>query len=216
MNKNIKVLIVDDHAIFRAGVGALLRREDDIEIIAEVADGRDAVQSTILTLPDIILMDLSMPNTNGIETIETIKKRLPYVKILVLTVHKEEEYVRGALKAGADGYSLKDDTHEELLIAIRNIISNKTYLSPSISLSVINGYLNQNKHKITDNSLEQLTHREREVIKLVAEGKTNKQIAIYLSLSTKTIEKNRSNLMKKLDLKNSSALVVYAIENGLV
>jgi DNA-binding NarL/FixJ family response regulator len=160
-------------------------------------------------------MDLSMPNTNGTEAIRNIKRRYPHVKIITLTIHKTEEYVRGALKSGADGYLLKDDSHSELIIALKSVLKDNTYLSPSICGSVVSSFLNASDELTVESAWDTLTHREREVIKLIAEGLRNKDIAEYLSVSLKTVEKHRSNIMKKLNLHNASAMTAYAIKNGL-
>ena len=161
-------------------------------------------------------MDLTMPGTNGIEAIAEIKRRHPEVKILVLTLHRAEEYVHQSLKAGADGYILKDATHDELRVAIRSVLKGKTYLSPDISNKVISGYLGNGKGTGVSSPWDSVTHRERQVLKLVAEGRPNKSIAEYLCLSVKTVEKHRSNLMKKLDLHNASMLTSFAISKGLL
>jgi DNA-binding NarL/FixJ family response regulator len=168
-------------------------------------------------------MDLSMPGMNGIEAISEIKRRNARIKVLVLTLHREDEYVQDSLRAGADGYLLKDATHDELKVAIRSILNGKSYLSPDISDKVIHGYLGRDggngggRNGMTNRSAwDSVTRRERQVLKLVAEGASNKEIAEYLSLSVKTIEKHRSNLMKKLDLHNASTLTSFAIEKGLV
>lgn len=213
--KHYSILIADDHGILRAGLRSLLSEETDLEVICEVDNGKDALLRTVELKPDLVLTDLSMPGTNGTEAIRNIKQRLPETKILVITVHKAEEYVHTALKAGADGYILKDDTHAELINAIRNIFAGRTYLSPAITGNVIKGYIGNDKQDDLKPSWDILTHREREVIKLVAEGYRNKDIADYLSISLKTVEKHRSNLMKKLDLHTTSSLTTYAIENGL-
>lgn len=213
--KHYSILIADDHGILRAGLRSLLSEETDLEVICEVDNGKDALLRTVELKPDLVLTDLSMPGTNGTEAIRNIKQRLPETKILVITVHKVEEYVHTALKAGADGYILKDDTHAELINAIRNIFAGRTYLSPAITGNVIKGYIGNDKQDDLKPSWDILTHREREVIKLVAEGYRNKDIADYLSISLKTVEKHRSNLMKKLDLHTTSSLTSYAIENGL-
>ncbi|RLB01812.1 MAG: DNA-binding response regulator, partial [Deltaproteobacteria bacterium] len=165
--------------------------------------------------PDLILIDLSMPRMNGIETIKEIKK-MSNTKILVLTVHRAEEYVLAALEAGADGYILKDATREELLLAINSVLAGRPYLSPSISGKVIEGYLKGKKIEKPYSRLDLLTLRERQVLKLIAEGHKNKEIAECLCISVKTVEKHRSNLMKKLDLHSATALTSYAIEKGLV
>jgi len=161
-------------------------------------------------------MDLTMPGMNGLEAIKDIKRRYPEIRIMVLTMHKTDEYIHESLRAGADGYILKDATHDALCSAIRSVLEGKTYLSPDISEKVINGYRGRGKPSATTSVFELLTQREREILKLVAEGNRNKHIAEFLCLSVKTVEKHRSNLMRKLDLHNGSSLTAYAIEKGLV
>ena len=215
MTSPIRILIADDHTILRAGIRSLLDMVPNFKVIGEVDNGKDAIQQAGELKPDLILSDLSMPKTNGTEAIQRIKRRYPDIKILVLTVHKTEEYVHAALKAGANGYVLKDDTSDELINAIQNIAIGKTYLSPGICSEVVTGYLaDPGKEKIST-SIDQLTTREREVMKLIAEGYRNKDVAEYLSISLKTVEKHRSNLMKKLDLHSASGLTSYAMKNGL-
>jgi len=211
-----RILIVEDHTLLRAGLKALLSQDPDIEIVGEAENGRDAVRLVGTLAPDLVLTDLSMAGMNGIESIVDIKRRYPDVRVLVLTIHKTDEYIFAALRAGANGYILKDASHDELRIAIRSVLNGKTYLSPDISAKVINGYLDTDKSSGPHSTWDTLTHREREVLKLVAEGNTNKFIADYFCLSVKTIEKHRSNLMKKLDLHNASMMTAYAIERGLV
>lgn len=216
MLKKQRVLIVEDHTLLRAGLKALLTQDPDIEIVGEADNGRDAVQLIATLTPNLVLMDLSMPGMNGIEAIRDIKRRNPETRVLVLTIHKTEEYILESLRAGADGYILKDATHDELRVAIRSVLNGKTYLSPDVSGKVINGYLGAGNSPATSSAWDSLTHREREVLKLVAEGHPNKFIADYYCLSVKTVEKHRSNLMKKLDLHNAAMLTAYAIEKGLV
>lgn len=211
-----RILIVEDHTLLRAGLKALLAQDTDIEIVGEAENGRDAVRLTGTLNPDLVLTDLSMAGMNGIESIVDIKRRYPNVRVLVLTIHRTDEYIFASLRAGADGYILKDASHDELHIAIRSVLNGKTYLSPDISAKVINGYLDTDKKSSPVSTWDMLTHREREVLKLVAEGNTNKFIADYFCLSVKTVEKHRSNLMKKLDLHNASMMTAYAIEKGLV
>jgi DNA-binding NarL/FixJ family response regulator len=215
MKSPVRILIADDHTILRAGIRSLLDMVPDFQVVGEVDNGKDAIYQAGLLKPDLLLSDLSMPKTNGTEAIQRIKSRYPDIKILVLTVHKTEEYIHAALKAGADGYVLKDDTSDELINAINNIMADKTYLSPSICSEVVMGFLSvPNKERITT-SIDLLTTREREVMKLIAEGYRNKDIAEYLSISLKTVEKHRSNMMKKLDLHSASSITSYAIKNGM-
>jgi DNA-binding NarL/FixJ family response regulator len=216
MKEKRRVLIVEDHTLLRAGLSALLSQEPDIEVAGELDSGRDAVRAIAALSPHLVLMDLTMPGCNGIEAIIEIKKRFPEVKILVLTLHKTEEYIHESLRAGADGYILKDATHDELRVAIRSILNGKTYLSPDISDKVVNGYLGSGKGSNLSSVWDTVTHRERQVLKMVAEGHPNRYIAEFLCLSVKTVEKHRSNMMKKLDLHNASALTTFAIEKGLV
>lgn len=216
MNKKSRLLIADDHTLLRAGLCSLLSQDPDIEIVGEAANGRDAIQLVGTLSPHLVIMDLNMPGMNGLEAIVDIKRRFPETRVLVLTIHKTEEYIHESLRAGADGYVLKDATHDELRVAVRSILNGKSYLSPDISGKVINGYLGTGSNVNGSTSWDKLTHREREVLKLVAEGHQNKYIAEFFSLSVKTVEKHRSNLMKKLDLHNTSKLTAYAIEKGLV
>jgi len=216
MGDKQRIFIVEDHTLLRAGLRALLLQDPDLEIIGEADNGRDAVRAIGTLLPNLVLMDISMPGMNGIEAMHDIKRRNPGIRILILTVHKSDEYIHESLRAGADGYILKDATHDELQIAIRNVLKGKTYLSPDISDRVIHSYLGGGGKSDVSTGRDELTHREREVLKLVAEGHPNKYIADYLCLSIKTVEKHRSNLMKKLDLHNASMLTSYAIEKGMV
>jgi len=216
MDKTQRVLIVDDHTLLRAGLRALLAQDPSIEIVGEAADGRDAVRAVGQLAPHLVLMDLTMPGMNGIEAVTEIKRRYPEVRILVMTLHKTEDFIHASLKAGADGYILKDSTQEELRVAIRSVLHGKTYLSMDVSGKVVSGYLGGGKSSSGSSVFDTLTHREREILKLVAEGKSNKAIAEFLSLSVKTVEKHRSNLMSKLDVHNAAGLTAFAIEKGLL
>lgn len=216
MNGKHRIMIVENHALLRAGLRVLLAQDGALEVVGESDNGHDAIQAAVKLVPHLILMDLNMPGMNGIEATRAIKLLLPEAKVLVLTVHKTDEYIHESLKAGADGYILKDATQSEFRAAIHSILSGKTYLSPDISERVINGYLKPGGAPGVTSAWDTLTYRERVVLKLVAEGHPNKHIAEYLCLSVKTVEKHRSNLMRKLDLHNASTLTAYAIERGLV
>lgn len=209
-------MIAEDHTILREGLRALLSSDPDFEIVGEAEDGRAAIRRVETLLPDLVLMDLSMPRMNGLEAIKDIKKQSPDTKIVALTVHKAEEYILATLKAGADGYVLKDAHHSELVLALKNVLSGKRYLSPGISEKVIEGYLEGRKALKPASIYDTLTQREREILKLIAEGYKNKEVADYLCISLKTVEKHRANLIKKLDLHNAAALTAFAIEKGLV
>ncbi len=216
MQKIIKIVLAEDHTILREGLKALLSSDPQFDIIGEAADGRQAVRCVEKFGPDLILMDLSMPRMSGMEAIREIKKRYPDTRIIALTVHKTDEYLHTTLQAGADGYVLKDATHDELVMAIKNVMKGKSYLSPGVSEKVIEGYLEGKETAGPESPWETLSPREREVLKLIAEGYKNKEIADDLCISLKTVEKHRANLMKKLDLHNAAALTVYAMGKGLV
>lgn len=219
-----RIVIAEDHRILREGLRSLLSPNPEFEIAGEAENGMDAIRCAGKIMPDLILIDLSMPKMNGLEAISEIKQRSPRTKVLVLTVHKAEEYVFESLKAGADGYVLKDATSAELKLAIEHVLGGKPYLSPGISEKVVEGYL-RGKKLLKDEKTDQpkisprwdtLTPRERHVLKLIAEGNKNKEIADCLCISVKTVEKHRSNFMKKLDLHNAAEITAFAIENGLV
>ncbi|MDJ0828714.1 MAG: response regulator transcription factor [Desulfobacterales bacterium] len=211
-----RLVIAEDHTILREGLRALLASDSNLQIVGEAEDGREAIQCVEKLLPDLLLIDLSMPKINGIAAIKDVKKRYPQTKIAVLTVHKAEEYILAALQAGAEGYILKDATHDELLIAIRHVLDGQTYLSPGISKKIIEGYLENKTSAEIDPAWNRLTQREREILKMIAEGYKNKEVAETLCISLKTVEKHRANLMKKLDLHNTAELTVFALEKGLV
>jgi DNA-binding NarL/FixJ family response regulator len=216
MKKQYRIVIAEDHTILREGLKSLLRADPDFDIVGEAEDGRDAIRCVQTLSPDLVLMDLSMPRMGGLDALKEIKKQNPEAKIVILTVHKTEEYVLTTLQAGADGYVLKDATKTELVMAIKNVLNGKRYLSPGISEKVIEGYLEGRKDIKTSSAWDTLTQREREILKLIAEGYKNKEIADYLFISLKTVEKHRANLMRKLDLHNAAALTAYAVEKGLV
>ena len=216
MKEKQRIVIAEDHRILRDGLRALISSNPDLDILGEAEDGRDAIRCVEKLVPDLILLDLSMPRMNGMEAINEIKKQSPETKILVLTVHRTEEYILATLRAGANGYVLKDATHAELLMAIKSVLMGKRYLSPGVSEKVIEGYLEGRKTLKSSTPWDTLTQREREVLKLIAEGYKNKEIADYLYISVKTVEKHRANLMKKLDLHNTSSLTAFAMEKGLV
>lgn len=216
MDHRQRILLVEDHTLLRHGVKAMLAEDPDLEVVGESDNGRDAVHLAGSLSPKLILMDLSMPGTNGMEAIAQIKKRYPEIRILVLTVHKDEEYIRESLRAGADGYVLKHATRDELMLAVHSLLNGKTYLSPDVANSVVSGYLDGRNGGSEQTPFETMTQREREVLKLIAEGHPNKHIATYLCVSVKTVEKHRSNLMKKLGLHNAAALTAFAIEKGMV
>jgi DNA-binding NarL/FixJ family response regulator len=212
----MRIVIAEDHTILRAGLKALLSSLKDVEVVGEAGDGREAVRRVDQLQPDLVLMDLSMPKLNGMEAIKEIKNQYPEMKIIALTVHRTEEYIRATLQAGADGYVLKDASQKELLMAIDYVMKGKQYLSPGISDQIIDGYLGRHGKQQTKTPYDTLSRREREILKLIAEGNRNKEIADHLCLSVKTVEKHRSNLLKKLDLHNSAALTAFALQKGII
>jgi len=211
-----RIVIAEDHTILREGLRALLSSHPGFDIVGEAENGLDAIRCVVKLTPDLVLMDLSMPKMNGMEAIQEIKKRCPATKILALTVHRTEEHILATLQAGADGYALKDSTHADLVTAVNSVLKGKPYLSPGVSEKVIEGYLEGKRTLRTTSSWDTLTQREREILKLIAEGYKNKEIADYLCISVKTVEKHRANLMEKLNLHNAQALTALAMEKGLI
>ncbi len=209
------IVIAEDSTIMREALRALISSDPDLHVIAEAKDGKEALELVEKLKPDL-MMDLSMPRTGGMDVIREIHKRIPETKVVVLTIHNTEEYVFGALKAGAQGYVLKDATHADLMMALHSVLAGKRYLSPGVSQKVVEGYISGGKTLKPKTRLEHLSRREREIIKLIAEGYRNKQIAEYLSISVKTVETHRANLMRKLDLHSARAITAFAMEKGLV
>jgi DNA-binding NarL/FixJ family response regulator len=211
-----RILIAEDHTLLRKALTALLENQDRYVIAGEASDGIESVKMACDLVPDVVLMDLSMPKMNGTEAIIEIKKQCANTRILVLTARDDEETIFETLRAGASGYILKDDTETELMNAIDAVAGGKTYLSPGISGTVIDGYLTGRGTDQDSASPGGLTVREREVLKLIAEGYKNKEIADLLFVSETTVRKHRANIMEKLDLHNASALTAYAIEHGIL
>ncbi|MBI3029577.1 MAG: response regulator transcription factor [Candidatus Rokubacteria bacterium] len=206
----LRILLADDHTIFRQGVKALLEREG-FQVVSECADGQEAVRLAEKTPLDLAILDLTMPRLNGLDATRAILRTTPRVKIILLTVHTEDPYVMEALRAGVKGYVLKTQAAEELVQAIREVSRGAVYLSPGISRSVIEAYLAK-----TDLPPDPLTPRERQVLQLVAEGNTTKEIAGLLNVSVKTAESHRTRIMEKLDIHETASLVRYAIRRGLI
>lgn len=210
----IKVLFADDHKIVRDGLNALLEKEADMEVVAVADDGRKAVQSARDLLPHVVVMDIGMPGLNGIEATRCITAENPSVRVLVLSMHSARRYVLDALSAGAKGYILKDCAAEELARAIRAVAANETYLSTKVADIIVKDYMKSCADTEPD-AVQRLSKREREVLQLIAEGHTTKEIAYLFSLSIKTVETHRQQLMKKLDLQTVAGLTRFAIREGL-
>lgn len=214
----IRVLLADDHTIVRKGLCALLEEENDIIIAGEAEDGREALNKAFELEPDVVVMDIGMPTLNGLEAVKAIKKGRPEMKVLILTMHENEEYIYEALKNGVSGYLLKKSAPRDLVAAIRLAHRGESFLSPSISTKVINRFVRQGAPAEIDIETpdKNLTTREREIVQLIAEGKANKEIADKLGISIKTVKNHRSNLMEKLDLHNTAEITQFAIRSGLI
>jgi DNA-binding NarL/FixJ family response regulator len=216
LKKNFNIVIAEDHTILREGLKALLSSQPDLRVVGEAGDGLEAIRCVQKHLPDVILLDLSMPRMTGLDAIKEIRRVNAETKIIVLTVHSSEEYILATLQAGADGYVLKDAHGTELVTALRHVLDGRRYLSPGISGTIIAGLLQGKKASDVRSSWDTLTQREREILKLIAEGHKNKEIADLLCISLKTVEKHRANLMEKLDLHNVASLTALAAEKGLI
>ncbi len=210
----IRLLLVDDHALVRAGIRALVQNLSGLEVIAEAGDGREALTLTKVHQPDVVLMDVTMAGLNGLEATARITKSYPNVRVLILSAHSNEEYVCQALRAGAAGYLLKNAGMPEFELAIRAVARGEKYLSPTVSKYVIDDYVGRVGGE--PGSLEMLTPRQREILQLIAEGQSTKEIARTLHLSAKTVETHRTQLMERLDIHDVAGLVRYAIRVGLV
>lgn len=211
-----KVFIVDDHALVREGITALLKIYDDIEVIGEASDGIEAIEKVRKIHPDIILMDISMPKLGGFEAVTEIKKIAPDIKILILTQYDDKEYISRFLKAGVSGYLLKKAVGSDLITAIRAVSRGELYLHPSITSEVVAGYIGRGKQVIVKDPYENLTDREKQVLKLIAEGHTHKEIAEILGISVKTVIAHQTNISEKLDMHKKSDLIKFAIQKGII
>jgi two-component system response regulator NreC len=209
-----RVLLVEDHVVVRQGIKALFADEPDVEIVGEADNGREALKCVSEQHPDVVLMDISMPGLNGIEATRQIRQDYPDVKIVILSMHSDEEYVFQVLRAGASGYVLKQSDSSEVLTAIRAALAGGSFLSPPISRAVIDDYVRRAEARGRGDDLDLLTPREREVLQLLAEGLSNREIAEQLGISIKTVETHRSNMMSKLGVDNKTELVKYAFRKG--
>lgn len=216
MKEKKRIVIVEDHTIVRQGLQSLLGNCEDIKVVGTAEDGLRAIRCINEHEPDMVLLDLNMPRMDGISVITEVTRNDPNIKVLALTMHKDEDYILSAFRAGAHGYCLKSSNQDELLRAIRTVLDGKIYVSPDISGKVMEGYLSDRMRIREKSSFDSLTQREKEILKLVGEGYQNRDISDYLCISIKTVEKHRANIMDKLNLHTASALTAYAIEKGLV
>jgi DNA-binding NarL/FixJ family response regulator len=211
---NIRILLADDHTLMRAGIRSLLEKMPGVEVVGEAADGREALSLVQSQMPQVVLMDIAMAGLNGLEATERIMKEFPKVRVIILSMHANEEYVLQTLRAGASGYLLKDAATTELGLAVQAVARGDTYLSPAISKRVIEDYVGRTSGQ--KGLSEQLTSRQREILQLIAEGKSTKEIAFLLNVSIKTVETHRTQLMDRLNIHDVPGLVRYAIRMGLV
>lgn len=212
----IRLLLVDDHAVVRSGLRMLLASESDVEIVGEAASGSEAVAAAASARPDVVLMDIGLPDMTGIEAARVIKSKFPEIAVVALTIHEDEEYFFKMLEAGASGYVPKRAAPEELLTAIRAAASGEVYLYPSLAKLLVKDYLSQEREVENKSRLGGLTDREQEVLSLLADGAANAEIAASLVISPKTVERHRENIMRKLNLHSRAELVRYAIRKGII
>jgi two-component system, NarL family, response regulator NreC len=212
----LKVLIADDHGVVRKGLRLLLEQYSEIEVVGEAANGREAVRLADELVPNVVLMDVAMPLLNGIEAAEQIRKTNDQIGVIMLTMHADEGYLLRALNAGVRGYLLKESAEEDLLRAVTAVSEGKPFFSPAITHTLLEDYMRVLKHEGLSDSFELLTAREKEVLQLLAEGKSNKEVASILQVSLYTVESHRTNLMQKLNLHNTAEIVLYAVRKNLV
>lgn len=214
--KTTKLVLVDDHVVVRKGLAALLNETDGIEVVGEAGNGKEAIQEVEKLKPDIVIMDISLPILNGLEATRRIKKRYPDIHILALTMHTNEEYIFELIRAGASGYVVKKVAPCELIFAIQTVMSGEFYFSPSVSTKMVKRFLDSYGSKSKEKTTEILTSRETEILQMIAEGYSNREIADKLFISVKTVQVHKTNMMKKLDLTNTTALIKYAIQKGII
>ena len=212
----ISILLADDHEVTRTGLRLVLERQKDFLVVGEASDGRQAVALAQQHQPNVVVMDITMPNLNGIEAARQITASLPQTCVVILSMHSDESYVLRALKAGARGYLLKESAESDLIDAVRAVSSGKAFFSPAVSRMLVEDYIRQLQDREIEDSYELLTTREREILQLIAEGKSNKDIANILNLSLYTIETHRGNLMEKLNLHTVPELILYAVRKGVI
>lgn len=214
--KPIRILLADDHTVMRRGLRLLLESQPDFSVVAEAADGREAVEQAEAAQPDVAVVDIAMPNLSGIEAAQRMNASLPHTAIVILSMHSDEGYVLRALKAGAKGYLLKDSAEGDLIEAIRAVHQGRTFFSPEITKMLVADYVQEIRTRGAEDSYDLLTSREREILQLLAERKSNKEIATALHLSPYTVETHRRNLQEKLNLHSLAELILYAVRKGVI
>jgi two-component system, NarL family, response regulator NreC len=214
--KKLRILLADDHVVMRKGLRALLERQSNLEIVGESENGRETIDLAASLIPDVVVMDVGMPVLNGIEATKTIVTQNPQISVVILSMHVDESYVMRALKAGARGYLLKDSAPADLMSAIRAVSQNKSFFSPRVSHILAEDYVRVLKQKGAVDSYDLLTTREREILQLIAEGKSNKEIAAALNISPYTVETHRSHILEKLNLHSPAELILYAVRKGII
>ena len=215
----ITVVIADDHTIVRRGLVSLLSLAEGITVVGEAENGREALEVALRLRPDVVLMDVSMPQLNGLDATEQLKKRDPGIKVLILSAHDNDEYVRRVVRSGANGYLLKSTTHEELFAAIRTVAAGDAFFSPGVSKVAVDKHARDESAKPEgdrESTESRLTPREREILQMVAEGRTHQQVATLLSISVRTVDTHCNNIMQKLDIHDAAGLATYAIKNRIV
>jgi two-component system response regulator NreC len=214
--KKLRILLADDHVVMRKGLRALLERQSNLEVVGESENGRETIDLAASLKPDVVVMDVGMPVLNGIEATKTIVAQNPQISVVILSMHVDESYVMRALKAGARGYLLKDSAPADLMSAIRAVSQNKSFFSPKVSYILAEDYVRVLKQKGAVDSYDLLTTREREILQLIAEGKSNKEIAAALNISPYTVETHRSHILEKLNLHSPAELILYAVRKGII
>jgi DNA-binding NarL/FixJ family response regulator len=212
----LRILLADDHTVVRQGLRKVLEDRPEWEVVAEAGDGREAVRQAEQHKPDIAILDVAMPLLNGIETTRQITRRVPNTRVLVLSMHADEAYVTQMLQAGATGYLLKDSADVDLIQAVSEVAKGKSFFSPAIARVMLDDYVRQLADKGVTDRYQSLSEREREIFQLIAEGKTNKEIASLLSISPSTVETHRAHIMEKLDLHSAAEIVLYAVRRGVI
>ena len=214
--RKTRILLADDHQLMRSGLRLVIERQPDLTVVGEAADGREAVALAKSLRPDVAVMDISMPNLNGIEAAHQITQIHSEIAVIMLSMHPDESYILRTLKAGAKGYLLKDSAEADLITAVRAVAQGKSFFSPAVSKVLLDDYIRKLKRSGAEDRYDLLTPREREILQLVAEGKSNKEVANLLNLSVYTVETHRSNVMHKLNLKGVPELTLYAVRKGII